>query len=95
MYRDAFLHALSEAAATGLSWRVPNAKELHGIFDHARRGPAVDPAIFPNTPRYLFWTSTAYAWTPTGGWMINSEYGDVLAYYNGYAGYIRLVRDAP
>jgi hypothetical protein len=93
-FRGAFAHANAVAAETGQPWRVPNAKELHSIVDHARQGPAIDPDVFPKTPSALFWTSTAYAWTPTGGWAINFDAGHVLAYYNAYDLYVRLVRDA-
>jgi hypothetical protein len=93
-FRGAFAHANAVAAETGLPWRVPNAKELHSLVDHSKQSPAIDTTVFPRTPSELFWTATAYAWTPTGGWAVDFNAGHVLAYYNAYDFPVRLVRDA-
>ena len=39
-------------------WRLPSTKELQTIVDETQRQPALDTALFPNTPTGLFWTST-------------------------------------
>jgi len=92
-FQDALAHAASEAAASGLTWRVPNAKELHSIVDTSRQHPAIRPHVFPHTNPDKFWTSTAYAWTATGGWAVDFDDGGVLAYRSDLVESLRLVRD--
>lgn len=63
------------AVCEGLSWggyddwHLPDVKQLRGIVDESTRSPAIDIALFPNTPYYGFgmttqnigqyWSSTA------------------------------------
>ena len=93
-FGGAIAYAQQHAAATGKPWRVPNAKELNSIVDHARQHPAIDTDVFPGTDPDLYWTSTAYAWTATGAWAVTFDGGQVLAYYGGFGLDLRLVRDA-
>lgn len=93
-FGDALAHANAVAAEKGKPWRVPNAKELHGITSKTTAHPAIDPTMFPNTPAEHEWTSTAYAWTATGGWLVNFDDANVLAYFNRFKSNLRLVRDA-
>lgn len=39
-------------------WRLPSTKELQTIVDETKQQPAIDAALFPNTPAALFWTAT-------------------------------------
>ena len=92
-FGGAVAHAQQVAADTGKAWRVPNAKELYSLVDNTRLRPAIDPDVFPDTLGDLYWTSTAYAWTATGGWAVTFNGGHTLAYYSGYQLALRLVRD--
>ena len=92
-FGGAIAFAQQKAADTGKAWRVPNAKELYSLVDNARPSPAIDTDVFPGTPASLYWTSTAYAWTATGGWVVTFDGGHTLAYYSGYELALRLVRD--
>jgi hypothetical protein len=90
----ALSHAQSQAASTGLAWRVPNVKELRSLVNLARTSPAIDTAAFPNTPSDWFWTSTPYAGDADSAWVVDFYGGYVL---NGnrnydYYGAVRLVR---
>jgi hypothetical protein len=62
-------------------WRVPNAMELRSIIDFSRRGPAVDPAVFPSTSEEFFWTSTTATSDNTRAWTVRFSDG-VLALYS-------------
>ena len=93
-FGGAVAFAQQKAASTGKAWRVPNAKELYSLVDNAQLRPAIDAGVFPDTLADLYWTSTAYAWTATGGWAVTFDGGHTLAYYSGYELALRLVRDA-
>ena len=75
-------------------WRVPTIEELKSITEKAAMDPAINLAIFPETPSVSFWSST-----PKSG---HFEYAWVLYFYNGYDYYyyvtdktyfVRLVRN--
>ena len=73
-------------------WRVPNVKELSSLVEDCRINPAINHALFPNTPSSLFWSASPSAHSSAGAWFVSFSYGD--AYYshrsNGY--HVRLVR---
>ncbi len=46
-------------------WRLPNRTELVSLVDYTKFNPAIDTAVFPNTPNNAYWTSTVYAPLPT------------------------------
>ena len=48
----------------GGGWRLPTLDELLSIVD-TRFAPAVDPAFFPGTPGYFFWSSSAVPGWPS------------------------------
>lgn len=58
---EAIAAANAEAAATGLAWRLPNAKELSSIMDRTVSYPAMDKTAFPDTYNETLWTSTPTA----------------------------------
>lgn len=73
-------------------WRLPTRLELLFIVDHARSAPALDPAIFPDTPPKPFWTGTRQPF-PNQQYAI--DFGDGNVTYDGDIGspvYVRCVR---
>ncbi|MBS0448268.1 MAG: DUF1566 domain-containing protein [Proteobacteria bacterium] len=56
-WTDALAHVQQEAAAAGIAWRLPNAKELGSLLDHTRPGH-IDPRAFPGQPADAQWTSS-------------------------------------
>ncbi|MBK8639208.1 MAG: DUF1566 domain-containing protein [Chromatiaceae bacterium] len=75
-------------------WRLPNIRELASIVEHACYDPAVDLAVFPNTPSSYFWSSSPYVAYPELAWLVDFVGGGVSYNYkiNSYFGRVRLVR---
>ncbi|MBH1989488.1 MAG: DUF1566 domain-containing protein [Myxococcaceae bacterium] len=79
----------------GLSWRLPNVKELSTLLDVrvAYPGPTINTTVFPSTPQSGFWTSTPYSCvSSSNAWLVGFDCGYVI--FNGLspAGYVRCVR---
>ena len=60
-------------------WRLPNSKELFSLIDRSKQGPAL-PTGHPFTNvqsalNDLYWSSTTYAFNPTGAWTIDMILG--------------------
>jgi hypothetical protein len=95
--------AVSEAARTGVAWRLPNVKELASIADRSQAAPAIDALVFPATPAETvaaFWTSTPYRQDPRIGFFVNFNNGYAgfsvgSAYLRASGAYVRLVRGGP
>lgn len=69
-------------------WRLPSRIELVSLvsFDVASPGPTIDSSAFPFTPTELFWSSTPFASSPSGAWIVsfgngNSGFRDVADPY--------------
>ncbi len=60
-----------------IDWRLPNINELGSIIDYSiSSGPVIDSSAFPNTRRYLYWSSSTYSSTfGTRVWYINFDTG--------------------
>lgn len=67
-----FAHGYQFADLEG--WRLPNIKELSTITERQCVRPAINEALFPNTPSDDFWTST-----PS---LLDSQRAWVVAFFN-------------
>ncbi len=92
-HEQAFQRATSQATLSNSAWRLPNVKELETLLiENPPTAAAVDPAIFPNTPPDLLWTSTPYASDGNGVWVVDFSVGVVVAVLRSNINYLRLVR---
>jgi hypothetical protein len=65
-----------------VDWRLPNSKELFSLIDRSKQGPAL-PTGHPFTNvqsalNDLYWSSTTYAFNPTGAWTIDMLIGGLI-----------------
>ena len=74
-------------------WRLPNIRELQAIAERSNYIPAIDEAVFPNTPSSYFLTSTPAANNVNAAWIVTFFDGAVSTYYIGDTGHVRLVRN--
>ena len=91
-WQQALELADSASFASFDDWRLPNIAELHSIIAYDRYDPAINLAIFPDTNKNLYWSSTPYSNTSIGAWFVSFNFG-----YDGYdnrlnKNFVRLVR---
>ncbi len=96
-WRQALQAAETERLTTGVSWRVPNFKELASITDGKCHNPAINTAFFPNTLSSFYWTASPSAY-PEGGldaWSFSIEFSGGGSFHLSRSRdmYVRLVRD--
>ncbi len=96
-WRQALQVAEAERSKTGVSWRLPNFKELLSITDGKCHNPAIDLAFFPSTLSSFYWTASPSAYPETGvdGWSFSIEFsgGGSFHFSRSRDLYVRLVRD--
>lgn len=76
-------------------WRLPNIKELVSTVEYSCASPAVNAAVFPDTPSAArFWSSTIYIYNDTAAVLDVAEGQNSTAHKEGAgsASYVRLVR---
>jgi uncharacterized protein DUF1566 len=67
--------AKAYCAGMGARWRVPSLTELQTIVDDVTEYPAIDLAVFPDTPHDDFWTSTPDPSGVGAAWYVDFFYG--------------------
>ncbi|HEY3354653.1 MAG TPA: DUF1566 domain-containing protein [Polyangia bacterium] len=75
-------------------WRLPSRIELVSIVDYTRSDPAIDAAVFPDTPSGWFWSASSYAGMTGAAWAVNFGFGGGNACSGGmgFAVNVRCVR---
>ncbi len=78
-------------------WRLPNFNELFSIVELSCYEPAINAAVFPNTPfgwenRERFWSSSPDAANSGVAWNVRFDNGRVSSSDNDGTGRVRLVR---
>jgi hypothetical protein len=69
-------------------WKPTDREECEGAFGR----PTIWSAAFPNTPEWLFWSSSPHAGSSSGAWFVNFGDGYVGYLYKHSQGCVRLVR---
>ncbi|XDD51226.1 DUF1566 domain-containing protein [Leptospira sp. WS92.C1] len=64
------LATCSALGLAGLSWRLPNAHELHSIVDYSGPNPAIDTGVFPGTTAQYYWTSSTNRFNLSFAWAV-------------------------
>lgn len=76
-------------------WRLPNRNELESIVEERCWEPAINVAVFPNTPNLplaRYWSSSPDATQSVYAWGVYFDGGYVGASVKSSAYYVRLVR---
>ncbi len=79
--------------AGATDWRVPNVKELRSIIEEACDAPAVELAVFPDTPPVEFWSASPNIGNPGFHWYVDFALGGIAFYDSNVSRLVRLVRD--
>ena len=74
-------------------WRVPNKKELASILEMSCVNPAINLAVFPDTPNKIYWTSTPNETNTSQAWRVVFLYGNLTLSPRTDTFPVRLVRD--
>lgn len=95
---DAFSAAEQHVFAGYSDWRMPTLDELKSITERACWNPAINSAIFPNTPANWFWTSSSVARSPIlnyqdFSWYVEFYYGNSNYIHPDARNNVRLVRE--
>lgn len=91
---SSYVTAVNNAGWCGANsgWRMPTLEELLSIADLSRDNLAIDPAYFPNTVSWVYWSGTSYAGSATDAWNVDFDggYDRLCGRHAGDA--VRLVR---
>lgn len=85
------LEALALAESQS-GWRLPSVTELYSLVEPDRRLPALDAAVFPNTPNAWFWTSTLSNSRISHAWLVHLGEGQANFALRLNHVHVRLVR---
>jgi len=73
-------------------WRVANLKELSSIVEVQCWSPAINAAVFPNTPNSFVWSASPSVIRATYAWYVRFDYGYDSDDLKNNGKYVRLVR---
>ena len=81
------------AMALGSSgWGLPTIEQLETIIEAGHGAPTINQTVFPGTPAYHFWASSAYFRFESSAWSVNFGFATVNGLNKSYAVQVRLVR---
>ena len=91
-WEEALIRARDSGLAGYTDWRLPNLKELFSLVEERCVNPAINLAVFPNTPASYFWSASPSADSSNFTWIVGFMNGgaDYRSRYN-YS-QVRLVR---
>lgn len=74
-------------------WRLPNANELTSLAEFQCFNPAINSAVFPNTPPVVFWSNSPNLSNTIFAWGVDFKQGESKTPYRDGTHNVRLVRD--
>ena len=91
-WEEALIRARDSVLAGYTDWRLPNLKELFSMVEERCVDPAINLAVFPNTPASYFWSASPSADSSHFAWIVGfmnggADYGSRYSYSQ-----VRLVR---
>ena len=91
-WANALAHAEGHTFAGHSDWRLPNLKELRSLVEECRIQPAINDAVFPNTPPSVVWSGSPLAGNPSGAWYVGFNGGSASYSNRNGDNLVRLVR---
>lgn len=92
-HEAALQQSIAQTQTTGITWRLPNVKELSSILDKTQGMPTIDPTAFPATPlQAYFWSASPYVSDSRYAWIGNFTDAGAYSGSRSNAYYVRLVR---
>lgn len=91
-WQDALTLAEGKSLAGHNDWRLPDIEELRSIVEEQCKKPAIDLAVFPNTPSSEFWSASRVSDISNFAWAVVFFNGDACNYDSYYLMHVRLVR---
>ena len=73
-------------------WRLPNIQELLSIVEYGASHPAINAAVFPTTPSFVFWSASDRAGSSYYALFVNFYDGSASIADRSTNGHVRLVR---
>jgi len=74
------------------SWRLPSTEELQGLVEEQCKSPAINTAVFPNTPSSPFWSASQDEKNPAKARYLNFFHGRSYSANKSAKYNLRLVR---
>ena len=83
-WEEALIRARDSVLAGYTDWRLPNLKELFSMVEERCVDPAINLAVFPNTPASYFWSASPSADSSNFTWIVGFMNGgaDYRSRYN-------------
>ena len=91
-WEGALLRARDSGLAGYTDWRLPDIKELSSLVEERCYAPAINLAVFPNTPSSYFWSASPGGSSSSYAWYVAFSNGYANDYYRDYNYHVRLVR---
>jgi hypothetical protein len=91
-HEAALQRAMAQANSSGVTWRLPNVKELASIADKSLSNPAINSTAFPATPTGIFWSSSPFVSITGSAAVVDFNAGGVGGTPRNSSYLVRLVR---
>jgi alpha-tubulin suppressor-like RCC1 family protein/fibronectin type 3 domain-containing protein len=83
---------LTSSSAGHSDWRIPTVNELGTLVEYQKYRPAINTAIFPNSPSSNFWSGSPFKDYSGYVWVIQFLEGQTTARSGAVPNFVRLVR---